>query len=345
MLSGCKQILCTLTTLLLLWLGLRYVLPLCFPFLLGLAMALAAEPMVRFLQRLRLPRALGSGLSVTMAFGFLATLLLLLGAFLVKQLRLLSGALPDLEQAAVSGMALLRQWLLALAQQTPQAVQSLLTEKLTELFSDGAALLDKALRWGLGLAGNLLGRIPDSALGLGTAVLAGYMISMKLPRIRAWLEKRVSSARIRPFLDALKRMKQAVFGWLLAQTKLMGLTFLLLTLGLWILRIPHSLLWAAVIALVDAFPVLGTGTILLPWAAVAALQHDGGRAIGLLAIYGVISLCRSILEPKFLGNQLGLDPLVTLVALYIGYRLWGIGGMILSPLAAAALKQVLPQSS
>ena len=119
------------------------------------------------------------------------------------------------------------------------------------------------------------------------------------------------------------------------------MTLALLAAGLLLLRIPYALLWAGVIALVDAVPVLGTGTVLLPWSLILFLQGDNARSVGLLGIYAVISLTRSMLEPKLVGKELGLDPLVTLFALYAGFKLWGLGGMILSPLLAVTAIQLV----
>ena len=96
------------------------------------------------------------------------------------------------------------------------------------------------------------------------------------------------------------------------------------------------------VSLVDALPVLGTGTVLVPWAVICFLQGEGARAIGLLGVYAVVTLSRSMLEPKLVGRHLGLDPLVTLMALYAGYRLWGVGGMIFAPLLAVTIMQVTP---
>lgn len=340
---GVRKMLSLLLVFLAVWLGLRYLLPLISPFLLGAALALAAEPMVSFLHtRAHVPRPVSAGIGVSMAFCFLAMLLLLVCAFIVRELGALAGILPDLEDTARSGISALQSWLLELASHTPQSVQPLLNENVSSLFSDGAALVDKAVRYGLGLAGNLLSHIPDSALSLGTAVISGFMISAKLPKIKAWLSRRLPKEKLRPILDAGKRMKNAVTGWLLAQCKLMGLTFAILSLGFLLLRIPYALLWALGVSVVDAFPVLGTGTILLPWALICFLQNDGARAIGLLGIYTVVSLTRSALEPKLVGRHLGLDPLVTLMALYAGYKLWGIGGMILAPLLAVTALQIAP---
>ena len=107
--------------------------------------------------------------------------------------------------------------------------------------------------------------------------------------------------------------------------------------GFLLLRIPYAPVWAALTALVDAIPILGTGTVLLPWALICFLQGETVRALGLLGTYAVAMLSRSILEPRLVGKQLGLDPLVTLAALYTGFRIWGIAGMILSPVICVAV--------
>lgn len=331
-----------LTTFLVVWLGIRYLMPLCFPFLLGTGLALLAEPVVKLLRRrLRLPRSIAAGIGVTAAFLGVTLLLLLACAFLLRELGLLAGILPDLTRTAQSGMQQLQGWALGLVDKTPQSVRGLLQQNVTGLFSGGTALLDRVFRYVLGLAGTILSHMPDSALSIGTGVISGFMISARLPAIRKWLRRHFPRERLRPLLRTLSRVKTAVGGWLMAQFKLAGTTLVILGVGLLLLRIPYGLLWAFGIALVDAFPVLGTGTILLPWAAVCYLQGDTPRALGLLGLYGVVSLTRSVLEPKLLGKELGLDPLVTLFALYAGYKLWGIWGMILSPLLAVTAVQLV----
>lgn len=340
---GTKKSISLLAVFLSVWLSARYLLPLFAPFLLGTLLALAAEPMTGFLnRRLHVPRPVSAGLGVSMAFCFFAMLLLLLCGFLIRELRTLAAVLPDLEEAALSGITMLRDWSVDLAGHTPPGVRPLLQENLGALFSDGAAMLDKFTGFALTFAGNLLSHVPDSALGLGTGIVSAFLISAKLPRIRRWLLRRIPRERLRAALSALRRMKRALGGWLLAQTKLMGLTLLILLLGFLLLRIPQAPLWALGVSLVDAFPVLGTGTVLLPWSLLCFLQQDTARAIGLLGIYATITLTRSLLEPKLVGRHLGLDPLATLITLYIGYKLWGIAGMIFAPLLAVTALQLVP---
>lgn len=314
------------------------------PFLLGLGLALAAEPMVCFLsKRCHIPRSICTGIGVSMAFCFLAMLILILCAFLVRELTVLAGILPDLEGTVRTGVRQLQFWLTDLSSHAPKAIRPLLTQNVTTLLSDGTNLLDKAVRYLLSLAGNLFSHIPDSALSLGTAIVSAFLFSAKLPRIKRWVLRRLPKEKLRPLLDTAKRMRHALGGWLLAQTKLMGVTFFLLLAGFLLLRIPYPLLWALGVCLVDAFPVLGTGTILLPWSLICFLQNDSARAIGILGIYITVTLTRSILEPKLVGRHLGLDPLVTLFSLYVGYKLWGIGGMILAPLLAVTALQIAPE--
>lgn len=324
------------------WLTVRFLLPLFLPFLLGLLLALAAEPLVGLLSRRGVPRAVSAGIGVTMAFCFLGILLLLLGALVVRELAVVAGVLPDLEQAAQSGISLLQSWLLELAARTPKSIQPLLRENVSEFFSDGTALLEQAGRFVLGLAGGILSHVPDSALTLGTGVISAFLISAKLPKIRAWVDKTLPRERLKKLLAGIKRLRAVVGGWLMAQIKLIGVSFSILAAGFLLLRISNALVWAAVVALVDALPVLGTGTVLIPWAAVCFSQGDGPRAVGLVGLYGTISLTRSMLEPRLLGRHLGLDPLVTLMAIYAGYKLWGFPGMLLAPMLTVLALQLAP---
>ena len=341
MYRGIKKGLTIAGTSLGIWLSVQFLLPLCLPFALGGALALAAEPMVSFLcSRWKLRRGAAAGIGVTAAFCLLTLLFLLMMALILREIALLMRILPNLEEAVDGGLTALSGWALDLAGRLPGGLGNWASRSVSDFFSGGTRLLEQAFRYALNLTGGILSQVPDGALIFGTAVISSYMISIRLPRIRRWLREKISGERIQKIWEAFRRVKSALFGWLKAQIKLMGLTWLILTMGLILLRIPYAPLWAAAVALVDAFPILGTGTVLLPWSLVCALQGDTARAVGLLGVYGIISLTRSVMEPKLLGDNMGLDPLVTLLALYAGYRLWGFGGMILAPVLAVTAVQL-----
>ena len=318
------------------YLAARYLLPVLTPFFLGAGLALAAEPMVALLRR-RLPRGVASSIGVTLTFLILSTIVTGLCALAVRELGLLAAVLPELLEAARGGMGSLEIFLTDLVTRAPESVQPLLIERIEHLFSGGTALLDKGTAWLLRLASGVLTALPDSALGFGTGLIASYMISVRLPRWR----NRLEGDKFRPWLESLQGMKTAVFGWLKAQVRLSGVTWGVLTVGFLLLKIRHAPLWALGISLVDAFPILGTGAVLVPWSLISFLQGDTGLAFGLLGLYAAVTVIRTTLEPRLIGSQLGLDPLVTLVALYGGYRLWGLMGMILAPLLAVAGVQLM----
>lgn len=322
-----------------LWLGFRYLFPIALPFLLGWALAAGAEQIVKFLQsHLRLPRWAAAGISVTLALVLVCGVLTLLTALVVRELGALSGAIPALTDTVRTGLILLEDWLLTMADRAPDALRPGLIQGVRELFSGSSALLEKATDWALGLASGVLGLIPDGLLGLGTTVLSAYMISGKYPVLRQKLKDLSTRYSVLP---ALSGLKEAAAGWLKAQCKLSGLTFCVAAAGFALLGISRWPLWAAVTAVVDAVPLLGTGTVLLPWSLVCLLQGQQVRALGLLGTYLAAVLLRTAMEPRLVGRQLGLDPLVTLLALYAGYRLFGLAGMILSPLLAVTVSQLV----
>lgn len=342
MYQGIKKALSISGILLGAWVTARFFLPLAFPFLLGGALALAAEPMVSFLStRLKLRRGAAVGIGVTAAFCLLIVLVLVLCGLILRELGMLMGILPNLEESISGGLSALSTWALTLAARLPEGLRELLERNIQEFFSGSSQLLQQTFRFLLGFTGGVLSQVPGSALVLGTAIISSYMISARLPKLREYLRRQVPGERFQKFLEGLRRLKTALFGWLKAQLKLMGLTWLILTMGLVLLRIPYAPLWAAAVALVDAFPVLGTGTVLLPWALVSFLQGETIRAVGLLSLYAVISLTRSVMEPKLLGSHLGLDPLATLASLYAGFKLWGFTGMLLAPMLAVTAAQLL----
>ena len=323
------------------WFFLRFLLPVLVPFLLAALLALAAEPLVSVLHaRLKFPRGAAAAIGVAAALLIAVLVTVSLFALLIRQMGTLTGVLPDLEDAATNGLNALERWMLTMTQKAPEGIRSVLSHSVSSMFSNGSALLDRVMEMLLSMASTVLKGLPDSALGLGTWVLASFMISARLPKIKAWLTSKTPPAWQEKILPQLRSVRSSFGGWLLAQAKLVSVTFGVLTAGFLLLRIAHPFLWAALTCVVDILPILGTGTVLIPWSIVCFLQGDTLRAVGLLGIYGVVSLLRSVLEPRLVGKHLGLDPLTTLLALYAGYRFWGLLGMIFAPVLAALAVQI-----
>lgn len=321
-----------------LWLGFKYLLPVLLPFLLGALVALAAEPMVAFgVRQMRMPRRLAAGVGVTLTLVFLAGILSMVTAIAVRELGSLARAVPDLEK----GTVVLQDWLISLADKAPDGVRSLAQRTVLDFFDDGTALMEQMSSRIPGVLTSVVSGVGNSVLGVGTGILAAFLISARLPELRLGIARRLPDSWRNKYLPALKKVRRSLGGWLKAQGKLALVTWGIVTVGFLVLRIPYAPAWAALVALVDAVPVLGTGTVLVPWALVSLLQGDSLRAIGLLCTYGAAAITRTVLEPRFVGRQLGLDPLATLLALYVGYRFWGIPGLLLMPILASAAKSMV----
>lgn len=329
-----------------LWLSTKYLFPLLAPFLLGGLFALLSEPAVSFSQRkCKLPRPWASGVGVAATLLALAGLLSGLGAILIRSLLALADGLPNMEKTARDGLEVLEGWAVDLSYKAPAGMQPMLTRTVENTFSGGGIFVEQLSQNIPTFIGDLLSGVPDSALRFGTAVLSAFMISVRIPRLKAYWQAHQPAKWNGQYLPALRRAKEALLGWLKAQGVLMLVIFSIVTLGLLLLRISYAPFWALFIALLDAVPMLGTGLVLVPWAIICLLMGQSVRALGLLGIVVCATVARSTLEPKLLGKHLGLDPLITLLALYVGYKIWGFWGLLAAPVLTAALLSALPKTN
>lgn len=321
--------------------ALVFLMPLLLPFLLGYLIASVTAPVARRLQdKTSLPRWLCSSLSITVLF-------LILGAALYFLLRSLYGELTGLVQQLpemLSGLeqpaARLRSWLEGLASKAPNGLSASFRSWIDSFFRGSSGFVETLYHWLVGLVSTIVSKAPGFFLGLMTTILSTYMIAANLPEIRRWLSNRLPEKWRTTLSQIRNRCYTALAGWFKAQGKLLLIVFAIVSLGLWILGVDFFLLLGALIALFDALPVFGAGMILIPWALISFLQSDTRMGFGLIILYGVEALTRSALEPRLVGRQIGLHPLATLLAFYVGYRLMGVLGMILFPIASILIKQL-----
>ena len=190
-----------------------------------------------------------------------------------------------------------------------------------------------------------VGKKPASDMAAEGMLLACYYLSADDGRIAAGVGRalsRLTPEGVRDRLPPLgRRLGRLGKQYLRTCLLLGGLTFLQAFIGLAVMGIPYAFILALLIAVVDFLPLLGTGIILVPWAVLCFLLGQVKLGVGLLILYGISTVVRQVLEPKLIGDGLGLHPLLSLLSMYAGLRLFGVGGMILAPLMAAAVKSVL----
>ena len=222
----------------------------------------------------------------------------------------------------------------------PQGVSGYLESALDSLGESLYKLPAALSQWGLELVARTAQASPDTLLFAVTAGIGTYFASASYPQLTAFLAAQIPAGLRRRFSGVGGDLKGSFGGWLRAQLILMLMTFFELLIGFLLLHVRGAPVIAAVTALVDALPVFGTGTVLVPWAAYCLLSGAAARGVGLLICWGVTNLVRSCAQAKLLGDQIGLDPLASLTAIYIGWRVKGVIGMLLFPLILVTLCQL-----
>ena len=308
------------------------------PFGLALGIALVLEPVVGFLAcRLRLGRAWAALmvlLVLSLAGGLLltwATTVLVdeIGAFIEEFPRY-----KETVEAFIQGVV----------QRATEAYGNL-PPLVVRYIADNTARLGQAAEVVLTRVGGALLAVVGAVPGLLTAalfvLLATFFTSKDLPLVKALLWRLVPAADEQKVRTVIADLTRAALRYLRAQAILIGITTVLVTFGLLIVGIENWLVSGLVIGLLDLLPVVGPSLVFIPWIAYLLIVGHLPTALGLLAVYAVASLGRTLVEAKVIGDSVGLHPLATLLALYSGALLWGVPGALLGPVVFIVAKAVI----
>lgn len=182
--------------------------------------------------------------------------------------------------------------------------------------------------------------IPGACMNLLITVIATVFMELEISGILEFIKRQIPE-RWRQSVDDLKADSMGTFGrWLLAYALILAMTFAELAAGFLILGIDGAFVIAFVIAVLDILPVLGTGTVLIPWSVIAISAGNLGMGFGVLALYLVITVVRNIAEPKLVGRQMGLSPVVMLPGMIVGLKVFGLIGLFGVPFGLAFLKKL-----
>lgn len=308
-----------------------------FPFVVGWIVAMIANPLIHFLEKkVKIVRKLSS---VVVIVGVLALVILgvyALAAVSVRELRGFIMDLPELYQDMVADTILAYGNLTKKFDFLPADVVETLSQ-LVDAF--GAGLGDFVQKTATSASGAALRFIPDLLVYTVVILLSSYLFladhDRLLMKLREWMP-----ASLKKYAVLLKRdIKKVIYGYFLAQFKIMFVVAIILLVGLWILGVNHFMLISVGIAVLDFLPVFGTGTILIPWGVLKLVAGEYGYGAGLLILYVLSQAIRQLVQPKIVGDSLGLPPLTTLFFLFIGYKFRGLAGMILAvPFGIIAMK-------
>ena len=305
------------------------------PFLFALVLAWVLNPAVRWLQRrTNASRKAVSMVLVVLVFAVIGGVLFGLGWIAVDQVRSLfdnrQSLLDELLGGLVSVVNSVSGWLGGLV---PQGVLTT-SEDLVDAFVGWVQGLDFSgwLTEMAGQAPSMVTGVSNFAVALVVFMMGSYFITGDYPRLRFELADRVPMVA-RDFCRSVKDIFMSAFGgYVKSQLILSAGVFLILSIGFFLMRQPYSLLLAFGLAVLDFIPIIGSGTMMVPWAVVDMVLGNYGEAAALMSIWGVIALFRRFAEPKILGDQTGLSPILSLVGIYVGMKLGGVLGMVVGPL-------------
>ena len=321
--------------------ALRWLLPWLAPFLIAFAAAALLEPAAAYLCRRGLPRPLASGMCLIGLLGGVVGLLWLLLRQLFREVSALSARLPELAQTLSASLARWEAALKAFLARAPAGVDLWLDRALAgaeeSLLRAPGALSQRVLR----LLPTLAAGAPGALLFAVTVVIGAYFISAAYPEILHFLARCLPERSLYRARRLRRDLRRTLGRWLRAQGLLLAITFAMLAAAFALLRVDYALLLALATALIDALPVLGTGTVLLPWALWMLLTGNMPLGVGLVLTYAGVTVTHQSIQAKLLGDQLGLHPLATLGAIWLGFRVWGVAGMIVFPLLAVCARQAL----
>jgi len=301
------------------------------PFVIGWVIALIASPLVRFFEKtLKIKRKAGSAFVIIAVIALVVLAGYFLGVKLTEETVSFINELPDMWESTQQDFTEVGEKLANAGRYLPGAVQSTFTGIVDNVEDYVGDLIGGLSTPTIEALGRFAMNLPSIIIGIIMSVLSAYLFVADKEYVPNLLSKIMPEAAIERW-DMVKRgMRHAVGGYLKAQLKIELWMYLLLGVGFSILKVRYAFIIAIGVAFLDFLPFFGTGTVLLPWAVVKFLSSDYTMVIGLLIIWGVGQLARQLIQPKIMGDSMGLAPIPTLVLLYVGYKVGGVVGMIIA---------------
>lgn len=224
-----------------------------------------------------------------------------------------------------------------------------LSEELLNVIQNSAgeilSTLSDWLRNSLTSLINLVSSIPSIAICIGITIVALYFICVDKIYILDQIEHHVPKIWVKRFSKHLKELIQTLGRYLKAQVTLVLVSFIIALVGLYILKflgfaVNYPLLIAIFIGFIDALPILGAGTVMIPWAILCGLNGDINLGIAIIILLIIISITKQVLEPKLISKNIGVHPIFTLIAMYTGFKIIGIMGLLIGPIVLIIFKNI-----
>lgn len=325
-----------------LYITLKYALGWFLPFVIGFGIAFILKPLINLItKKLKIKRKVVAGLTVLVFYatvGALFTLLLFKFGLVMKDLfiKLPSIYLNTIEPLIYELAAKVEDILVNLDPALLEAIK----QAITSIADSLGSIISSVSSGAVSFITSTVSVVPSFFIILIFSIISSFFFAMDYEKITSFVIRQFSPKGREIVLDIKEYIVGTLFKIIKAYSILICITFIELSIGLSILRVESAISIALLIACVDILPVLGTGGIVIPWIFIELFKGNTALAIGLTIVYVVITVIRNILEPKIVGEQIGLHPLIMLICMFVGVKFFGVLGLFVLPIIMIILKNL-----
>lgn len=334
-----KKILIMILTIFLVYLGFKLAI-FYMPFLIAFLMSLLLEPGIRYLMRkCKLKRKQSSIIMLLVVMAIIVIISALAVNSLISEGSNFLGNINNYVSLANDQLQNLKNNIGTI--NVPESVANKIDDSSKDLINNISNIIQDTLKSSI----NFVSSMPKMGLYIIITILSLYFLCTDKVYMIDQLEHHLPETWVKKMYSHTKDLTRSMGGYLKAEIILIFISFLISLIGLYILHfaglnIKYPLLYALGIGFVDALPIFGSGTVMVPWAIISACYGDITLAISIFVLWGIMTVVRQILEPRIVGNHIGIHPIFTLIAMYTGFRLMGVLGLFLGPIILIVLKNI-----
>lgn len=300
------------------------------PFVAGWIISMMAHPVIEYLEKkVKLPKKFGSAILIAAVITGIIVVLYFAVRGIVQVIGFIQDA-PDIRHEIMRQGMIFQKKIEQFLSILPPSFGKQFDQwsgSIGELFKKAAS---SAGDYGVAHAGGVAKGVTSGLLGLVVMLFAAYMFSLEREKLIAWYEKCIPGFVKHKINVFMKNSVGVLVSYCLAQLKIMIVIIAILWIGFFIAGIGHSFIYSVLVGIVDIFPILGTGTVIIPWAIFKLITGDIKTAVILLIIYAICLVLKQVLQPKMMGDSMGISALTTIFLIYVGLKFGGLGGMLLA---------------
>lgn len=325
------------------YVGIKYVFPLLMPFVIGVIIAMAFRGIIDKLEsKTGIKRTLLSIFVLLIFYGLIGVVITMIGSKIVTFISSLFYSLPSLyKDTFLPAIQIISD---NIVERFP-SVKTYLDNFVINIDQSFFNFISNTSSKVVGLATGIAGQIPTLLIKFIFTIVASFFFTIDYYKITGFFIGQFGGSK----QEMMLRLKDNVVGTLgkfvRAYTLIISITFLELSVGFWIIGVPTPFLFGLLVAIIDIMPILGTGAVLIPWSVIALVMGNTKVGIGMLLLYIIITVVRQVIEPRIVGQQIGLHPLVTLILMYVGAQLMGVLGLFILPIIATILVKLNKEGS